>query len=270
MNLEYCRVVASKHDKDSFLAIVPETFGPTSSIGAIEVSHPYGFASRPVDRDDSGGACGAYYFTEGSQGFAWLANDGRIQSKLPEVLPGESFQYGVTGNFVRCHADGRVSLFTTDDGTVNGRTVQFVIGPKGLLFSYPYGKLTIDDTGLHYLHNSGARIDLGAISGIPAPLDVVSSYASIGAAAVRLNGAAVSAGPNTGASQPVAMAGTTLSLFGALEGVLTALAAPGAFISASPGSPATPGPALVTAIESASSAIAAAATTLPSLSTAII
>jgi hypothetical protein len=267
MKLEYCRIEASKHDKDSFLAVIPETFGDSYNLGTMELSHPYGFASRPVDKDAEGGACGAFYSTEGAQGYCWLANDGRIQSKLPEVLEGESFQYGVTGNFVRCHQDGRISLFTTDDATVNGRTVAFTIGPKGLLFSYPYGKLTIDETGFHYLHNSGARIDAGAIGGLPAPLDVVSSYASIGASAVRLNGAAVSLGTSTGAPQPVALAVTTLSLFGALSSVLTALATPGAFISASPGSPCAVGPELAAAIASAATAITGAATTLPSLAT---
>ena|SRR6478735_3456802 len=268
MKLEYCRIEASKHDKDSFLTVLPETFGEKSSIGAIELFHPYGFASRPVDKDPEGGACGALYSVEGAQGYAWLLNDGRIQAKLPEVLEGESFQYGVTGNFVRCHQDGRISLFCTDDGTVNGRTIQFVIGPKGLLFSYPYGKLTIDDTGFHYLHNSGARIDAGAIGGLPAPLDSLNSYVSIGAAMARINSSAVSLGTSTGLPQPVALATVTLSLFSALESVLTALATPGAIISASPGSPCTIGPVLAAAIVSAGSAIGAAATTLPSLATA--
>lgn len=268
MNIEYCRVEASKHDKDSFLAIIPETFGVNSSLGAIELSHAYGFAARPVDKDASGGACGAYYATDGAQGYSWLANDGRIQSKLPEILEGESFQYGVTGNFVRCHKDGRISLFTTDDGTTTGRTVSFTIGPTGLSFSYPYGHLNIDGTGFHYLHNSGSRIDAGSAGGMPAPLDVVSSYVSLGAAAVRIKGVAVSLGSSDGLPQPVAMATVTLSLFSALESVLAALATPGAIIAASPGSPCTIGPGLAAAITSAGLAISAASVTLPSLSTA--
>lgn len=227
MRLEYCRVEASKHDKDQFLAIIPETFGPNSTLGAIEVSHPYGFASRPVDKDDDG-ACGAYYGVDGAQGFAWLANDGRIQAKLPEVLPGESFQYGVTGNFVRCHKDGRISLFTTDDATVDGRTVALTVGPTGLIFNAPWGSLRFDATGFHVLHSSGARIDLGACGGLPSPLDALASYATLSAAMVHVDGSAVSLGAGSPTSEPPAKA---VQATQALSAITTALVAVGAALA---------------------------------------
>lgn len=224
MRLEYCRIEASKHDKDQFLAVIPETFGLTSTLGAIEVSHPYGFASRPVDKD-ADGACGAYYAVDGAQGFAWLANDGRIQSKLPEMLPGESFQYGVTGCFVRCHQDGRISLFTTDDATIDGRTVALTVGPTGLVFNAPWGNLKFDDTGFHVLTSSGARIDMGACGGLPAPLSALASYATMSAALVHIEGSAVNVGAASPTAEPAAKSVQTSIALGAITTALTAVGA---------------------------------------------
>ncbi len=270
MKLEYCRVVASKHDRDSFLTIIPETFGTTSSLGAIELSHPYGFASRPADKDNSGGACGAFYCIEGSQGYAWLANDGRIQEKLPEILVGESFQYGSTGNFVRCHNDGRISLFTTDDATVNGRSIALTVGPTGLLFSAPWGNLKFDATGFHVLHSSGARIDLGACGGLPPPLDALSSYVTLSGALIHIEGGATNLGASSASAEPAAKATQTVlalqSVTAALTSVSAALAALGAIPAQSPNAGAAAQiTAAATAIASAASAIATGVTAIPSV-----
>jgi hypothetical protein len=267
MRLEYCRIEASKHDKDSFLAIIPETFGTNSSLGAIELSHPYGFASRPVDKDAEGGACGAYYAVDGAQGYAWLANDGRIQNKLPEILEGESFQYGPTGNFVRCHKDGRVSMFTTDDATINGRTVALTVGPDGLVFNAPWGNLKFDATGFHVLHSSGARIDLGACGGLPAPLDALSSYATISAALTHVEGAATNLGASSPSAEPAAKATQTVialqSLSTALLAAGTALTAIGAVPINNPASGAIT--AAVAAVALAQVAITSSVTLIPSV-----
>lgn len=264
MRLEYCRVDASKFDKDSFLAVIPETFGPTKSIGSIELSHSYGFASRPVDKDASGSACGAYYAVEGSQGYMWLANDGRYQSLLPEIKQGESFQYGPTGNFVRCHADGRVSLFTTDDATVNGRTVALSIGPTGLVFNAPWGTLKFDPTGFHVLHSSGARIDLGACGGLPAPLSALASYATLSAALTHVEGSVVNVGASSPTSEPAAKALQTVLALESIQTALTTIAGLLAAIATTPAG-ATAAASAVTAATAAQGAIAGYATTIPSL-----
>lgn len=261
--LTYTRVVASKFDKDSFIGVMPESFGK-SGVGTIELFHTYGFASRPADMDASG-ACGMMSDADGPTGYSFLLNDGRVQSKLPEIKLGESFQYGITGAFSRIGADGVISLFTTDDTTVNGRSIYLQVGPKGLSFVFPYGKLTFDDTGFHVLTNAGARIDLGALAA-PAPLDVLSSYATLSGGMVHVEGSAVHVGTSTGIPQAVALATSTVALFSALGAVLTALAEPGAYVSASPGSPAAPGPGLLAAISSAETLIGSASTTVPSVS----
>lgn len=262
MTLQYSRVVASRFDKDSFIGVMPETFGPNSSVGAIELFHTYGFASRPVDMDQSG-ACGLMSDTDGPTGYSFLLNDGRIQSKLPEIKPGESFQYGPTGNFFRAHVDGSLSMFTTDMGPKQ-QSVYFQVKPNAFRQVSPWGSIQFDGNGYHLKHVSQARIDLGAIAGLPPPLNALSSYVTLSAALINIEGTMVSLGANTGLHEPVAKGNTTYALFQALSAVLSALALPAAFISASPGSPCVPDPALLAAIATAESAIAAASVTLPS------
>ena len=113
-------------------------------------------------------------------------------------------------------ADGSIALFTTDDGKPNGRSVFHEINGKGMLFSFPYGKQTFDDKGFHLLHNSGARIDLGAIGGLPAPLSALSSYLTLGAAAVSVEASGVRLGPRASLAQPVALAPATVAAIAAL------------------------------------------------------
>lgn len=264
--MKYSRVVASKFDKDSFIGVMPETFGTNSTVGAVELFHSYGFASMPVDMD-ADGACGMMTDTDAPTCISYLLNDGRIQSKLPEILQGESFQYGPTGNFVRCHKDGRVSLFTTDDATVNGRTVALTVGPTGLVFNAPWGNLKFDATGFHVLHSSGARIDMGACGGLPAPLSALASYATLSAALVHVEGAAVNVGVSSPTAEPAAKANQTVL---ALQSITTALDAVGAALAAITSIPAASSAdpesaAAVSAIILAQSAIVLAATTIPSL-----
>lgn len=269
MQQQLGKVLGSSYDEDGFLGVQIQVFG-SKSVGWFELSNPHGFQTRPLDPDADGTACQAYYWVDGSRGYATLANDPRTQTLLPQSQKGETFFHGPTGAFMRFKGDGSISLFTTDDNTTNGRSVALVVSPTGLVFNFPYGRLTFDSTGFHVLHNSGARIDAGAVGGLPAPLDALQSYVSMGAAMARVEGSAVSVGPRTGAAQPSAGATVTLALFNALNGVLAALATPGAIIAPSGGGPCTFGPALGAAISTAAIAIGGAATTLPSLSLAVV
>jgi hypothetical protein len=260
------RVLGSKYDEDGFLCVQVEVFG-TKSVGWFELSNSHGMQARPLDPDEKG-ACQAYYWYEGSRGYATLANDPRSQSAVPQLGKGEAFLHHPLGaGFVRMKADGAIALFTTDDGTTTGRTIFLNLSARGLDFVFPHGKLTFDDTGFHVLHSSGARIDLGSVGGLPSPLDQLSSYVHIGAAIARVEGAAVSLGARAGAAQPVALATQTALGLGAMNSVLAAMLVPGAFIAASPGSPCTIGPGLLAAIESAQATIGVAITALPSVST---
>jgi hypothetical protein len=265
IGLELAKVTWSGIDPvNGFHAVQVDVYGQRPGMDPWQLSHTYGFLSRPLDPDPDGGrGCSAFYYRKGqSEGFAWLANDPRVQDLLPEILPGESFQYGAKGQFVRCHPDGKISIFTTSDATPNGQSVYQQVAPTGFTRVAPWGRETFDANGFHVKHVSGARIDLGAIGGLSAPLDALNSYVTLSAQAVHIEAALVTLGPADGAGMPAAKATVATAVFSALAGVLTALEAPSAFVS--PNGPCSAGPGLIAAIEAARSAIATAATTLPS------
>jgi hypothetical protein len=262
------KVLGSSYDADGFLGVQIEVFGK-KSVGWFELSTPHGSVSRPLDPDDAG-FCQAYYWYEGTRGYAQLANDTRTAANLPQIEKGETIVHHPLGTgFVRMHADGGMSLFTTHDNTPNGRSVFLTIDRTGQVFNFPYGRLTFNDTGFHLLHNSGARIDLGAVGGLPAPLsDAVKSYLILSADSVKVEGSAIKIGPRGVPSQPLALATQTLAALSALQGVITALASPGGIIAPPSGGPCTFGAAVATALANAASVLAASATTLPSVSAA--
>lgn len=205
---------------------------------------------------------------------------------LPALKPNEPVLMGPARNFVRLHTDGKISLFTTDDGTKSGKSVFAQIRPDGFRMVHPYAKLMLDKTGFHVFHSSGARIDLGAVSGMPAPLDSLGSYAKVSAAMVQLEGSAVSLGTASGVQDQVAKATPTLACLSAiatalssLQGALDVISAAAAAALATPAPPATTwaagmSPALATAesaviaaVAAANAAVASATATLPSNST---
>lgn len=267
MQQQLGKVLGSKYDDDGFLTVQIETFGTgTKSVGWFYLSNPHGLQMRPLDPDADGTACQAYYWYEGSQGYATLANDPRTQNDVSiQLQKGETILHSPLGSaFLRMKADGSISLFTTDDNTTNGRSVALILSPTGLACNFPFGKLTFDANGFHVLLNSGARLDLGAISA-PAPLSALGSYATLSAAMVHVEGSAVHTGTAAGAPQPVALATAVLALASAVQGVLNAIGTPGGLVSAS-GGPCSAGPELVTALAAAVSALSAAATAIPSVS----
>ncbi len=252
-------------------------------VKADQLYHPYGFLSRPLDREPkTGRGCSVFWYSKGSsERLAWLANDPRVQALLPEILPGESFQYGAKGQFVRCHPDGKISTFTTDDATPNGKSVYSQVAPTGFTRVAPWGRETFDANGFHVKHVSGARIDLGAIAGLPPPLEALSSYFTVSAQMLRLEGSTVSIGPAGGAGMPAAkatvaqasdaaiLAGLQATLLG-LEAVLTALGGVGG-LTTNPGAASglvATATAIVLAAQAsvtgAATAVGAAVATMPS------
>lgn len=177
------------------------------------------------------------------------------------VLPADG------GTFIRRGRDGTVSIGTTDDGTSNGRLIYFQIKRDGFVFLAPWGKITFDQGGLHALHHSGARLDLGGLGGLPSPLDTMSSYAQLGASIMRLNGSAITMGPDTGVFEQVAKALTTLGVFSAISTYLTTVDAALVALMAVPANLAAAGAAVTAetaALVTLDAAITAAGATLPS------
>lgn len=188
MVVHFDAVRASEYDEDGFLGIQLEADGIGNALEPQTVHHeaisPQGFIGRPpqatVDEAGTTKQAGqALVFWEGSEAFVLPVGAPEFIPGLATLRPGESQQYGPAFNYVRCHADGRVSIMTTQDGTANGRTVAFGVKPDGFESQSPWGRWRDDATGWHYRHRSGARLDMGGISGLPSPLDTLGSYATI-------------------------------------------------------------------------------------------
>ncbi len=200
----------SFYDDDGFLGFQIDGDGDSTDgapelepqVAPFDALHTYGFLSRPLDPAVDGGGHierGALSLTlwEGSRGYSLALHDSRVVPALARCKGGESVQYGPKNNFIRCHDDGRISQMCTDDGTENGKVVAAEHGPSGFTWRGPWGKLTHDALGLHYLHTSGARLDGGAVSGLPAPLDALGSYWTLSAQIIELKGAVVQVGSGT-------------------------------------------------------------------------
>jgi len=202
------------------------------------------------------------YWVDGTVGYAILLNDPRQQDALLQSQKGESFFHGPTGAFIRFKADGSICLFTTDDNTTNGRSVYLTISPTGLEFNFPFGKLTYDSNGFHCVTNSGARVDLGALTAPGLSIIPDMSYATLSASIVHVEGSAVHVGTAdvlAGPAQPVALANSVLALCSALNDVLTAIGTGGLLSPpGGAGGPCFAGPSLVPALAAATSALVAA------------
>lgn len=273
MDVQIGKILGSGYDDDGFLTVQIATFSSSSAktIGNVFLYNQHGIQQRPLDPDADGTACQCLYWSEGNKYYAIPLNDPRTQTGVSiQLQKGETIIHSPSGvGFIRMHADGAISTFTTDDNTSNGRSVAFRVAPTGLSFQSPFGRMTFDATGYHVVHNSGARLDLGAIQA-PAPLNAfgIGSYATISAAITHVEGAAVALGTRTGAPDPLAKSTPTLVAFQSLTTALDAVAAALTAIAGVPvvtSAGAGPAAAAATAIALAQTAIAAAANTIPSL-----
>jgi hypothetical protein len=171
------------------------------------------------------------------------------------------------------HADGRISLFTTDDNTPNGKTVALQIMPDGLLFSAPWGKLTFDATGFHVLHVSGAAIDLGAIGGLPAPLSALSSYVKLTGNMVSSEASIIANGTAAGLANAVAKADPIVAALSAVSTGFAAVATAMGVVAGAivPSSVPATGAAttLATAVATLAGAISALELLIPSSSSSV-
>jgi hypothetical protein len=231
-------IATSEYDADGFVGVQFDWDGEPGEAGgpSVELHSTYGFYSKPLDAD-SEGSCYALKAYEGSRCHAWLSYDPRSVQKLPNIKKGESMQYGPKGNFVRCCDDGRVvmSTSTTPDDPLgaNAQNVFLELHPtEGLMFASPWGRLEISPRGCHITTRSGARLDLGGIAGIPAPFSSISSYASLKAAMVKVEGAPVSIGAGAGDALITKTAFLTFMTTAVVPAIAAAAADPGAGTSA--------------------------------------
>lgn len=273
MDLDWHAVAQTTYDKDGFFGIQTDVYGEEESGSSpYEGHHLHGFVSRPLSAKldpgthevDAANAAQALVMKVGGvRGAAFVLEDPRILPLLPTLQEGETMMYGAQwGQFVRCHADGSISLVTTSkpasDGT--GQPLHLWIRPTGLEFVAQWGRLIFDQTGFHVKHVSGARFDLGSIGGMPSPLSAIGSYVAMQAGMVMANASAVSAGSSQGTQQAVALAAPVLAHLTLVQTALTAIQA--ALASAVPASAQTA--AVQAAVTAATADLTAVTTTMPS------
>lgn len=222
-------VSTTSYDEKGFLiASVEVPGGQDAGIDGFDLKHPYGFISRPPDATQTDG-CDLAFAYIGSMPVALALGDTRKTKLLAELAKGESMQYGPGGNFVRCKADGSISMCTSASGKLDSDapTVFFDVRPNAFRLNAPWGRWWFDDTGYHAFTTAGAALDLGFIKipGVPAPFDQLSSYADITAAMIRLKGTTVDLGNSPLTKDHLAHATPVLTLFGLVNATLTAVAA---------------------------------------------
>ncbi len=238
---------------------------------------PLGMVARPLDPQkiegkDYRAEVIAARTADGLVPIAW--RDLRLNRALPNPKSGDIAMVGYGANFLKLAADGGVSIVATTDGTADGEMIYIQLLPKeGFQLLGPFGKLTYGPDGFHLLHHTGARIDLGGIGGMPAPLDTLGSYVKFGAAMASIESAIITLGPKGAPSEPAAK-----SI--ALQAVLTSIAAThlplqnlltkvGLALTALDPSVAADVLAVNALFVSASAAITAGALTIPSQSTGV-
>ena len=131
-----------------------------------------GFCSLPSAAIPGTSAAEALTYRGEQRDFIFASRDIASQTLYGTMTPGETAIYA-SGNSGKAQArillktDSTINLYTTDNGVDGGAGVSLTIGPQGLAFSSSYASFSIDPTGMHFSHCSGASFDIGGMPGIP-------------------------------------------------------------------------------------------------------
>lgn len=227
-----------------------------------------GFASRPSNPEKGKQAAQAMCVRMGDHDVCIGAIDMRALDLYGNIKPGETCIYAAGADAtaqgrIMLKGNGSVTIFTTSDNTKDGNALYFRVSPTGLDFVSEFGTLKFDSTGFHINHASGARFDLGGISGMPSPLDQISSYIRMQASSLVSNITCASFGADAG-HVPLASATAIKAILAQQAAQIAAIQAALAGLSAVPfgfmAAPATA--AAAAAIGTASAAIATTQTTI--------
>lgn len=140
------------------------------------------------------------------------------------ATPGDP-RNAMNGANTRTSDTGKHTRMTTDTGDTTGHAIYDEVSPEGFRWRGPWGEVSFGPNGFHVQHISGARIDLGAIAGLPAPLNALGSYCTISGAMVHVEGSAIAIGTEAGVSEPIAKATSVLAIVSLIADVLAGLAA---------------------------------------------
>jgi hypothetical protein len=252
-DLYICQV--SEFDPDGFLLCQADEYGEEGG-DSIEVLSPGGTRYRPRSVDaNTGAGCPMIVTFDGGKRFCMPSLDTRAAQKLPttdtnadtlgategsmvvfadtgeDVLP-MLVMDGKTG-FIRLARDdstelsvdrGAVTMYTTEDRTETGRPVFFTVRDDGFRWESPYGRASITTQGINFKHHGGARLDMGAM-GMPSPLSVLGTFATLTAATINLRTSVASVGPSTMLKDAVALSTPVVAYVTAMQAFLTALIA---------------------------------------------
>jgi hypothetical protein len=210
------------------LAQVGNIVGKTVTSTNVEWWNHVGFLSRPPKAEPGKTSARAVVVPCGQHDAIIASEDDRGLELAGNMKEGETIVYGAgeTGaaqGRVIIKQDGSVTILTTDDNTKDGKSVYVRVKPDGIQIIAPWGKIVFDRTGFHVLHSSGASIDLGAIGGLPPPLDSFSSYARLTASAVDIKASTQSSGGGVG-KKPLATFPELATALNAIQGQLDSIA----------------------------------------------
>lgn len=179
-----------------------------------------GYLARPNDPSD-GGCAQALFIQEGDTKRAVGFRDPRFAKFAGNLAEGDrAIVTDGAPRIVVKKATGAVALITSDDGTTDGRTIYTRVFKDGWEAVGPHASIKVTSDGIHMKHSGGARISMGSIGGLPAPLDALSSYVKIEAAMISIKTAALSLGSDGGAANDAA----TTALWGFLSELVAAIA----------------------------------------------
>ena len=225
----------------TILAMTGDARAPQADTSEAEWWQHIGFLSRPsnptVGNTDAQGICGeGLVMRRGDRDIVYASRDVRGQSLQGNLAPGETIVYagGTTGTAqgrVLLKADGSVTTFTTQNNVPGARSIYARVGtglnaktgaPDGFSWVAPWGSMKFDATGLHVvLTASGTEFHLGAVGGLPPPLDKISSYCNITAGTFRANVSNATVGLGT---VQLANAQATVLAIAGLQSQITTLA----------------------------------------------
>ena len=278
------------YDADGYLGIQSdvegsEAGGSTSGAAATpvpplggaepyEVILPGGLLHRPSDPavDGNGNPNAAQSaqvlnFREGGRVWSMPLGDPRTIAILPVPFEaGSTALYSDCGSFIKLTGSGdnvgQISLFTTDTGDTNGYVVSYIIDKtSGHVWVSPeFSKMTLDAAGFEVVANSGARLTVGFMGGMPGPLAAFEAAIGMTADAVSLAADLVQLGNPGALGRGPVVRGDQLQLqvifpiITALQAIANGLAA----IGASPavlGSPPAGAAAAIPLVEAAVAAL---------------
>lgn len=194
-----------------------------------------GFCSLPPNAVPNGTSSEGIMLKTSYNSYVFASRDFASQANYGQLAPGESCMYaaGPDGSAqarMMCKADGSVTMYTTDDNTINGNAIYIRVSPKGFEFKAPFGRMTFDSTGFHVANASGARMDLAGTAA-PPPLDtVIGSSITFTAPSFNVNSGSIMLGPQTGVNLPavygvVPVAAPGVPILGTGVGLVTVAAA---------------------------------------------